>query len=235
MPYRILCNGVQREGAKLSLSLASELFCYVPLHKIRYGVNIKWLVSGDIHKEEIYDCEGRITELALKQSNARLLPVNSVLIALNGQGKTRGTVAILRTEATCNQSLVSINPAREKLTSEFLLYVLKSKYQEIRDITGDEQRSGLNMPIIRSIEIPLPHLEVQRQIVTEIKEEQKRVQATKELADIFEQKIKDKIAKVWGEMEASEAEVKAPPQFGTFKQVKRVQEPEVEQAELGLS
>ncbi len=38
MPYRILCNGVQQEGAKLSPALASELFCYVPLHKIRYGV-----------------------------------------------------------------------------------------------------------------------------------------------------------------------------------------------------
>src|SRR5258708_33267 len=39
MPYRILCNGVQREGAKLSPTVASELFCYVPLHKIRYGVD----------------------------------------------------------------------------------------------------------------------------------------------------------------------------------------------------
>src|SRR6266446_1697268 len=38
MPYRIVCNGVQREGAKLSPDLASELFCYVPLHTIRYGI-----------------------------------------------------------------------------------------------------------------------------------------------------------------------------------------------------
>jgi hypothetical protein len=41
MPYRILCNGVQREGAKLNPALASELFCYVPLHKIRYGIEEK--------------------------------------------------------------------------------------------------------------------------------------------------------------------------------------------------
>ena len=39
-PSRILCNGVQREAAKLSLGLAWELFCYVPLHKIRYGVRM---------------------------------------------------------------------------------------------------------------------------------------------------------------------------------------------------
>ena len=42
MPYRILCNAVQREGAKLSPALAPEPFCYVPLHKIRYGIRIFW-------------------------------------------------------------------------------------------------------------------------------------------------------------------------------------------------
>ena len=86
-----------------------------------FGGEIKWLVSGDIHQGEIVDCEGRITEAGMRSSNAKLLPVNSVMIALNGQGKTRGTVALLRTRATCNQSLVSIHPNEpEKLLPEFL-------------------------------------------------------------------------------------------------------------------
>ena len=85
-----------------------------------FGGDIKWLVSGDIHQGEIFDCEGRITEAGMKNSNAKPLPVNSVLIALNGQGKTRGTVALLRTPATCNQSLVSIYPNEpDKLLPEF--------------------------------------------------------------------------------------------------------------------
>ena len=50
---------------------------------------IPWLVSGDIHGFEIWDCERRITPAALENSNARVLPKDSVLIALNGQGKTR--------------------------------------------------------------------------------------------------------------------------------------------------
>lgn len=164
-----------------------------------YGGDIKWLVSGDINKGEIFDCEGRITELAIKESNARLLPKNSVLIALNGQGKTRGTVAILRTEAACNQSLVSINPDKEKLLPEFLLYVLKGKYQEIRDINGDNQRGGLNMPIIRGIEIPLPSLATQKQIVERIEAERALVESAKKLIDIYDQKTKDAIAKLWSE------------------------------------
>ncbi len=165
-----------------------------------YGGHIKWLVSGDIHQGEIYDCEGRITEEGMESSNAKILPINSVLIALNGQGKTRGTVAILKTEATCNQSIVSINPNNQsQLKSEFLLYVLKGKYQEIRQLTGDDERSGLNMPIIRSIKIPIPPIDIQEKIVKELGEEHKFVESAKKMISLFEQKIKSKIAEIWPE------------------------------------
>ena len=139
--------------------------------KMEYFENgtIKWLVSGDIHKKEIFDCEGRITELGMANSNAKLLPVNSVMIALNGQGKTRGTVALLRTDATCNQSLVSIYPKDiRKVLPEFIFCNLHGRYEEIRKITGDDDndRRGLNMPLIRNIEIPLPPLPEQQRIVS---------------------------------------------------------------------
>jgi len=132
------------------------------------GGGIKWLVSGDIHQKEIFDCNGRITELGLQNSNARYLPKNSVMIALNGQGKTRGTVSILRTEATCNQSLVSICPNNtDELLPEFLYINLHGRYEEIRRMTGDDgnDRRGLNMPLIRSIQIPLPPTPEQQRIV----------------------------------------------------------------------
>ncbi len=160
--------------------------------------NIKWLVSGDIHKEMIYDCDGRITEIGMKNSNARYLPENSVLIALNGQGKTRGTVALLKTKATCNQSLVSIIPNdTSKLLSEFLYYQLKSMYQKIRNITGDQERSGLSMRIIREIKVNIPSHEEQQEIVSRIEKEQSIINANKELIKIYEQKIKDEISKLW--------------------------------------
>ena len=96
---------------------------------------IPWLVSGDIHTEEIFDCEGRITQEGLDSSNAKLLPKDSVMIALNGQGKTRGTVALLRFEATCNQSLVSILPSDEEtLLVEYLFVCLSGMYKAIRNL-----------------------------------------------------------------------------------------------------
>ncbi len=137
------------------------------------GGEIRWLVSGDIHQREIHDCEGRITHLGLEHSNARMLPVNSVLIALNGQGKTRGSVALLRTEATCNQSLVSIMPNdASKLLPEFLFHFLDAQYENIRRLTGDDgnDRRGLNMPIIRKIKIPVPPADEQRRIVAVLDE-----------------------------------------------------------------
>jgi type I restriction enzyme S subunit len=134
-----------------------------------FGGEIRWLVSGDIHQGEISDCEGRITEAGMRNSNAKLLPVNSVMIALNGQGKTRGTVALLRTRATCNQSLVSIYPNEpEKLLPEFLYANLHARYQELRQMTGDSgnDRRGLNMGLIESIEIPIAPLPEQQRIVS---------------------------------------------------------------------
>ncbi len=135
--------------------------------------DIRWLVSGDVHQKEIFDCEGRITQIGMENSNARYLPQDSVIIALNGQGKTRGTVALLRVLATCNQSIVAISPRNhQELLPEFLYYNLHGRYAELRKLTGDagNERRGLNMPIIRAISLPLPPFEEQHQIVAVLDE-----------------------------------------------------------------
>jgi len=138
-----------------------------------FGGKIKWLVSGDIHQREIYECSGRITDLGVKNSNAKMLTLNSVLIALNGQGKTKGTVAILRTEATCNQSLVAIFPkSGVELLPEFIYLNLHGRYEEIRRLTsdGENDRKGLNMGIIKNIKIPIAPLPAQKKIIEKIKQ-----------------------------------------------------------------
>lgn len=156
------------------------------------GGSIKWLVSGDINQKVINDCEGRITELGMNSSNTKYLPVNSVLIALNGQGKTRGTVAMLRTKATCNQSLVSIFPKDEKiLLPELVFSNLEGRYDEIRKMTGDggNDRRGLNMPLIRSIKFSYPkNITEQKEIIKKL--DNLRAE-TKKLEAIYQQKIND--------------------------------------------
>ncbi len=141
------------------------------MHPEYYGGDIRWLVSGDVNRGTITDCEGRISDLGLKNSNCKVLPSGTVVIALNGQGKTRASVALLKVPAACNQSLVGMIPLdAELLMSEYLLLALRFRYREIRDVTGQEQRRGLNMGLVSELSVPLPPIAEQRQIVAKVDE-----------------------------------------------------------------
>ena len=168
-------------------------------NKSFYGGDIRWLVSGDIHKGEIFECEGRITKLGMENSNARILPLNSVLVALNGQGKTRGSVALLRVPATCNQSLVAIEVIKNDLLPEFLYFTLNGMYRQIRAINGENQRGGLNMALIREIEVPMPSLELQKNIVNGFLLEKDQVNSAMKLIATYEARTQATIAKLWSE------------------------------------
>lgn len=136
-----------------------------------FGGDIPWLVSGDINRGEIHECEGRITDSGLRDSNCKLIPKNSVLIALNGQGKTRATVALLRIEAALNQSLVAMIPySPTRLLPEYLFWNLRGRYYAIRDITGQDQRRGLNMKLVGQLSLPIPPLAEQKRIVARVEE-----------------------------------------------------------------
>ena len=126
--------------------------------------NILWMSSGEVNKCKIYDTEKKITKEGLKNSNTKILPINTVVVALAGQGKTRGKVAITKVELCTNQSLCGIIP-NHSLISEFLYFYLSNQYLKLRSISsGDGSRGGLNLKIIREFEIPLPPLEVQEKI-----------------------------------------------------------------------
>jgi type I restriction enzyme S subunit len=136
-----------------------------------FGGDIRWLVSGDVNRGEIFDCDGRITKAALESSNCKILPQDCVLIALNGQGKTRATVALLRTEAACNQSLVAIIPLLgSDLTAEYLHLSLKARYVAIREVTGKDERRGLNMRLLECFEVVIPPVAEQHRIVAKVDE-----------------------------------------------------------------
>jgi type I restriction enzyme, S subunit len=136
-----------------------------------WGGEIPWLASGDVHVREIFQSEGRITEEGLANSNCKILPKNSVLIALNGQGKTRATVALLRIPAACNQSLVAMIPFDIKIVApEYIFLSLRYRYYEIRDVTGQDQRRGLNMGLVSDLSVPLAPVAEQKRIVAKVDE-----------------------------------------------------------------
>lgn len=129
-----------------------------------WGGEIPWMNSGEINLRRIKSVEGRITDLGLKNSSTKLIPANSVLMALAGQGKTRGKVAINEIPLCTNQSLATIYDFKNA-HYEYVFQNLETRYSEIRKMsTGDGGRGGLNLTIIKTIKLALPPLEEQTQI-----------------------------------------------------------------------
>ena len=129
-----------------------------------WGGNIPWMSSGEIHQRRVASTRETITDAGLAASNARWIPEGAVMIALNGQGKTRGTAAILDRPVTCNQSLAAILPRQDTLVADYLFHYLSAKYASIRRLTGDDGRNGLNLKHIRSIRVAYPSLSEQHKI-----------------------------------------------------------------------
>lgn len=123
-----------------------------------WGGSIPWLSSGEVHKKRIWDTEKKITELGYKKSNARYIPVHSTLIALAGQGRTRGTAAITEIEITTNQSIAAIMPNEAKIDPYFLFHSLDYQYLRLRAASAGAGRAGLNLHLLAQFEIKVPNL-----------------------------------------------------------------------------
>ena len=122
--------------------------------------------SGEVNKINVYSTDNYITETGYKNSSATLVPKNSTVIALAGQGKTRGMVARIKIDLSTNQSLATIVP-KEIISNDYLFYYLNSQYEKLRSISsGDGSRGGLNKEILGKYEILVPPLNVQQHVVS---------------------------------------------------------------------
>ena len=134
---------------------------------------IPWINSGAVNQVIIKEPSEYITELGLKNSSAKYIPVNSLVMALAGQGKTKGMVAYTSIETTCNQSMAAIVP--KNYHYKFLYYWLDSNYQNIRNLTGGDNRDGLNLAVLSNIPCPKISIVEQNQIVSFLDTETARI------------------------------------------------------------
>lgn len=158
--------------------------------------NIPWLTSGEVANGFIAEAKQSITEKGLNNSSAKIFPINTVVVAM--YGATAGQVGILKSQMATNQAVCGIFP-NEKLVPEYLYYILKSlKKKMIVSCVGGAQ-PNISQRIIRGLEIPLPPIEIQRQIVAEIEDIENEIIEYKKQIVVSEQKIKDKLSEVWGD------------------------------------
>lgn len=127
--------------------------------------SIPWLNSGAVNDGYIVAPSTYITVEGFSNSSAKWIPKKSLVIALAGQGKTKGMVAQLGFEATCNQSMAAIIP-NQRINARMLYWWLTKNYRNIRNLAGGEARDGLNLEMIGSIQCPLPPLPEQQAIAT---------------------------------------------------------------------
>ena len=124
--------------------------------------DIPWMASAEVNQSPLTATAELITEQGLNNSNAKVFPRGTVMVAMNGQGATRGKATVLGIESSCNQSLAAIRSNQES-NDQFVFHVLSARYEDLRGLTG-EGRNGLNLDLIRRFRFLLPPLHEQRAI-----------------------------------------------------------------------
>ena len=155
-------------------------------HKDYYeNGTIPWLRSGEVDKKDIVECVIYITEKGLKNSSARLFPVNTVLIAM--YGATAGQVGILRFKCSTNQAICGILP-NKNFIPEFLYYkFLAGKDILVKQAVGGAQ-PNISQIKIKNTSVPVITIEEQKVIVKKL---DALSEQTKKLESIYKQKLTD--------------------------------------------
>ena len=122
--------------------------------------DIPWLSSGEVNQYRITEASEFITKKALHECSLRLLPRDTIVIGMIGQGKTRGLSASLEIEASINQNLAAIIPSKN-LESDYLLYMFQSMYDYLREFGRGGNQAALNCEILSALKMPFPPFEEQ--------------------------------------------------------------------------
>lgn len=130
---------------------------------------IPWMSSGEVNKGIVNKVDAFITQAGYDSCSTKIVPVGSVVIALAGQGKTRGTVALTQIELCTNQSLCALVPNLETTSGKYIFYYLRTQYSKLREVSaGDGNRGGLNLKMLKEYEINIPSLKIQNLIISKL-------------------------------------------------------------------
>jgi len=157
--------------------------------------DIPWITSADIAGLKEVKPRRFITKKAIKNSATNLIPKNNIIVVTRvGLGK----VLLNNIDLCISQDSQGLIINKTIIEPAFLLYVLSDEVQKFKDNSRGSTIQGVIKSQLSELKIPLPPLKIQKQIVAQIEEEQKLIEANKKLIEIFEGKIKAKIAEVWG-------------------------------------
>lgn len=140
-----------------------------------FNGDIPWVKTGEVNGKVIFSTEERITKFALENSSCKLYPKNSIIIAMYGQGKTRGQVGVLGVEATTNQACAVIQ-IQSDLNYMYLFRLLQLSYENLRNLGRGGNQPNLNSGLIKKYNVSIPPLQLQTQFADRVQliEQQKQ-------------------------------------------------------------
>lgn len=128
-----------------------------------WGGDVPWVTTGEIQFNTITDTTEKITAAGLQNSSAKLFPPDTLLMAMYGQGKTRGQVAKLGIEAATNQACAAIllNKGNDP---NFFFQFLSWQYEELRELGNAGTQKNLSGGILKGVPVPVPQYREQLRI-----------------------------------------------------------------------
>lgn len=157
---------------------------------------IPWLNSGELNKKYIYNAKNFITEAGLKSSSTRLMPPETVLIALTGA--TCGLSALMKIEACANQSVTGILPSA-KHSPDYLLHYLRTQRERILDKAWGNAQPHISQKFVKDMLIPLPPLPEQLQIASLLSKVESLISQRKESIALLNDFLKSTFLEMFGD------------------------------------
>ena len=152
-----------------------------------FGGNIPWVKSGELEDNWIFNTEETITEEGLRNSNAKIFPKGTLLVAM--YGATVGKTAILGVDAATNQAVCAIFPKKDLIDPFFIRYFIIWKRDELIKSSFGGAQPNISQTVIRNLMIPLPFkdgkpsIEEQRRVVARLEEITAKIEQTKKLRE----------------------------------------------------
>lgn len=128
------------------------------------GGTIPWVKTKEVNYKSIVATESFITQDGLDNSSAKMIPINSIIVAMYGQGDTAGRVAINKIPVCTNQACCNLVIDKNKADYRFIYYVLSNSYNELVALKSGSAQPNLNTSLIKGLSIIAPDVEEQRAI-----------------------------------------------------------------------
>jgi type I restriction enzyme S subunit len=163
-----------------------------------FGGDVNWVLTSEVDENDIYSTAEMLTKEAIKDYGLRVYPPDTILVAMYGQGATRGKAAFLRVPAAITQNCGAIVMKLSDVLPRFVYYFLRSIYELIR---GQEYSGGgvphLNLTIIGNVRVPIPSLDDQQRIVADIESKLALMSGLRLLRDEAERDIQQTLNRLW--------------------------------------